>query len=242
MQEYQTNLFYMTEKNFEAFMYIGADKMLICIFSKTQSNILYKNENNFLELNNQTYENKIINFLNDNIFKIEKQLNQFIKDINLIIDCDQFKSINLSVKQNIYGEVTKKDQINTLNDLKNYVHENYLNCSIIHYLVNHYLLDGNIEKSFFFSKKCKHFCIDTTFILLNKKDIFFYKNIFEKFQISIKKILNGKYVFSTFESNEFNECEMGLKIISKFNPNEFFLVQKNIEKKGFFERFFYFFN
>ena len=231
----------MTEKDFEAFMYIGVNKMLIYIFSKTQSNILYKNENNFLELNNQTNENRIINFLNDNIFKIEKQLNQFITDINLIIDCDQFKSINLSVKQNSYGEVTKKDQTNTLNDLKNYVHENYLDYSIIHYLINDYLLDGKIEKNFYFSKKCKHFCFDTTFILLNNKDIFFYKKIFEKFQISIKKILNGKYVFSTFESKEINECEMGLKFTSRCNPNEIFLVQKNIEKKGFFESFFHFF-
>ena len=242
MQGYQTNLFYMSKIDFEAFMYIGADKMLICIFSKTDSKILYKNECNFLELNDQTDEIQIINFLNENIFKIEKHLNQFVTDINLIISSDQFKLINLSVKQNTYGEVSKKDQISTLNDLKNYVHENYLDYSIIHYLVNHYLLDGNIEKSFDFTKKCNHLCYDTTFILLNKKDIFFYKKIFEKFEILVKKIINGKYVFDTFDNNEFNECEMGLKISSRFNPNEVFLVQKNIEKKGFFERFFHFFN
>ena len=242
MQGYQTNLFYMTKKDFEAFMYIGADKMLICIFSKEDSKILYKNDYIFLELNNQTDEIQIINFLNENIFKIEKQLNQFVTDINLIISSDQFKLINLSVKQNTYGEVSKKEQISALNDLKNYVHENYLDYSIIHYLVNHYLLDGNIEKNFDFPINCNQLCFDTTFILLNKKDIFFYKKIFKKFEISVKKIINGKYVFDNFESNKYNECEMGLKISLRFNPNEVFLVQKNIEKKGFFERFFNFFN
>jgi len=45
-----------------------------------------------------------------------------------------------------------------------------------------------------------------------------------------------------FNSNEFNECQMGLKISSGFNPNEVFSIQKSVEKKGFFERFFYFFN
>ena len=44
----------MTEKNFESFMYIGAYKILICIFSKTDSKLLYKNEYKFSELNNQT--------------------------------------------------------------------------------------------------------------------------------------------------------------------------------------------
>ena len=106
----------MTEKDFKAFMYIGANKMLICIFSKTDSKILYKNEYKFSELKNQIDEIRLIDFLTDNIFKIEKQLNQFINDINLIIDSNQFHLINLSIKQNIYGEVTKKDQINILND------------------------------------------------------------------------------------------------------------------------------
>ena len=232
----------MTEKNFESFMYIGADKILICIFSKTDSKLLYKNEYKFSELNNQTDEIRIINFLTDNIFIIEKQLNQFVTGLNLIINSNRFQLINLSIKQNIYGEVTKKDQINILNDLKNYVQDNYLNYTIIHYLINHYLLDDNIKKNFDLSKKCNHFCIDTTFILLNKEDIFFYKKIFKKFQISVEKIICGKYILDTFETNEFNECEMGLKISSGFNLNEVFLIKKNIGKVGFFERFFHFFN
>ena len=230
----------MTEKDFKAFMYIGANKMLICIFSKTDSKILYKNEYKFLELKNQIDEIRIINFLTDNIFIIEKQLNQFVTDLNLIINSNRFQLINLSIKQNIYDEVTKKDQINILNDLKNYVQDNYLDYTIIHYLINHYLLDDNIKKNFDLSKKCNHFCIDTTFILLNKEDIFFYKKIFEKFQISVEKIICGKYVLDTFETNEFNECEMGLKISSGFNLNEVFLIKKNIGKVGFFERFFIF--
>jgi len=223
-------------------MYIGPNKMLICIFSKIDSKTLYKNQYKFSELKNEVDEATIINFLADNILKIEKQLNQFINDINLIINSNEFLSINLSIKQNIYGETTKKNQTNMLNDLKNYIHDNYIDYSVIHYLINHYVVDNNVEKFFDISKKCNHFCIDTTLILLNRKDIFFYKKIFEKFQISIQKIICSKYIFDFFEPNKFDECEMGLKISLGLNPNEVFLIKKNIEKKGFFERFFHFFS
>jgi hypothetical protein len=81
--------------------------------------------------------------------------------------------------------------------------------------------------------------LDTTFILLNKK-IFFLQKIFEKFQISVKKIMSGKYIFDFFDSNEFNECEMGRKISSGFNPNEVFLIKKVLKKKDFLNVFFIF--
>ena len=84
--------------------------------------------------------------------------------------------------------------------------------------------------------------MDTTFILLNKDEVLFYKKIFKKFQISVKKIMSSKYIFNFFDSNKFDECEMGRKISSGFNPNEVFLIEKMVEKKGFFERFFNFFS
>ena len=113
---------------------------------------------------------------------------------------------------------------------------------MVHYLVNHYLFDNKIHKNFDFSKKCDYFCVDTTFILLNRDEVLFYKKIFEKFQISVKKIINSKYIFNLFDSSEFNECEMGQKIYAGFNPNEVFFIEKKTEKKGFFERFFNFFS
>jgi len=228
----------MTEEDFETFMYIGTKKMLICVFSKIDSKILYKNQSKILELNNHIDENKIVNFLSENIFKIEKQLNQFINDISLIIDNNQFQLIDVSIKQNIYGEANKKNLLNLIKDLKNYIFDSYNDCTLIHYVVNHYLFDNNVLKNFNYSKKCDHLGLDTTFILLKKDEILFYQKIFEKFQISVNKIMSGKYIFDFFDFNELNECEMGRKISSGFNPNEVFLFEKKIEKKGFFERFF----
>ena len=233
----------MIDKDFETFVYISFEKILICIFSKKNSKILYMDECKSLEANNQISKNRIVDFLNSNIFKIEKQLNSLIYDLNLIINSNQFKSVNLSIKQNInLDEISQKEQINLLNELKNEIKNNYPNYSIIHYIINHYLFDDNIQKHFDISQKCNHLCLDATFIILNKQDIFFYKKIFEKFQISVEKIICGQYIFDILGSNKLNECEMGLKISSGFNPNEVFLIKKSIEKKGFFERFFNFFN
>ena len=232
----------MNKKDFETFMYIGAEKILVCVFSKLDSKILYKKESKFLKFNDDIVENKIINFLSENIFEAEKQLNEFISDISLIVNCKQFQSIDVSINQNIYGNVKKKNQLDLLKELKNYIFDNYPDYTLVHYLVNHYSFDDKIYKNFDFSKKCNQFGADTTFILLNKDEVLFYKKIFKKFQISVKKIMSSKYILDFFDSNEFNECEMGRKISSGFNPNEVFLIQKNTQKKGFFERFFNLFN
>ena len=228
----------MTKKDFETFMYIGAEKILICVFSKPDSKILYKKESKLLEFNDHIDENKIINFLSENIFKVEKQLNQFINDISLIVNCKQFQSIHVSIKQNIYGNVKNKNQLDLLRELKNYVFDNYSDFILVHYVVNHYLFDSKIYKNFEFSQKCNQFGADTTFILIHKYEVEFYKKIFKKFQISVKKIMSGRYIFNFFDSIELNECEMGLKISSGFNPNEVFLIKKMVKKKGFFEHFF----
>ena len=232
----------MNKKDFETFMYIGAEKMLVCVFSKLDSKIFYKKETKFLAFNDDIVENKIINFLNENIFKAEKQLNQFISDISLIVNCKQFRSIDVSIKQNVFGNIKKKNQLDLLKELKNYIFDNYPDYTLVHYVVNHYLFDNKIHKIFEFSQKCNQFGLDTTFILLNKDEVLFYKKIFKNFQISVKKIMSSKYIINFFDSNEFNECEMGRKISSGFNPNEVFLIQKNTQKKGFFERFFNIFN
>jgi len=50
--------------------------------------------------------------------------------------------------------------------------------------------------------------------------------------------MSDKYISNFFDSNEFNKCEMGRKISLGFNPNEVFVIDKIVEKKGFFERFF----
>ena len=70
-------------------------------------------------------------FLSENIFKIEKKLNGFIKNINLIIERN-FLEIKISIKKDNHHEIIDKNVLNyLLGDAKRQVKENYRNHEII---------------------------------------------------------------------------------------------------------------
>ena len=58
----------------------------------------------------------------------------------------------------------------------------------------------------------------------------------------IKKIIDAKYVKNSFDDKNINMFEMVRKILIGHNLNEIFLVEKTNKNRGFFEKFFNFFN
>jgi len=68
------------------------------------------------------------------------------------------------------------------------------------------------------------------------------ENIFNKYHIQVKKFLCGKYIRNSFEQDQTNIFSMCEKIIDGHNENEIFSVPKFQKNKGFFEKFFNFFN
>ena len=87
--------------NFETFLYYSDQKLSISVHQSNKdsrfyekSSILDKNQNN-LQLA------KLDEFLDLNIFKIEKSLKRFIKNIILIIDHQELLKIKLSLKKKI---------------------------------------------------------------------------------------------------------------------------------------------
>ena len=86
------NLFY------ETYIFISSKKLIISVYTNTNENV-YKEET---ELENQTKNinfKTLDNFLDSNIFKIEKSLKTFVKKTSVIIDKDIFFNIDLSVKK-----------------------------------------------------------------------------------------------------------------------------------------------
>ena len=84
--------------NFETYLFLSPKKFIILVVKETKEKI-YENEL-FLESNNKDFDlDKLDEFLNNNIFKIEKILNNFIKNVNLIIDSENFFSVSLSIKK-----------------------------------------------------------------------------------------------------------------------------------------------
>ena len=226
-------------EDFETYLYISYDKFIISIFSKLNFKLLYKEifirENDKYEFD----EISLIKFLDKNIFKIEKQFDNFINDLNLIIDSNNFNFIDISIKKNLNGDfLSKKYQISLLNDLRYEFKKNYLEHSIIHFLINNYLIDGVTNKTINNNSKCQNFSVEATFISFLKKDIIYFQDILKKYQININKIICGKYIKKFFLKKNLDECEMGLKIILGENPNEVFFRKINQKNQGFFEKFF----
>ena len=120
------------ENELKYYLSVSPNKYGIYLFDTKNLINLYKDE---IILNNDTnYQNynELKKFLDDNIFKIEKKLNSFIKDIYVILDSKEFHSIKLSIKKDNNGNLINSEAlIHPLSDLKNLCQSNLFNKKII---------------------------------------------------------------------------------------------------------------
>ena len=84
------------ETDFETFLYISKNKYQIFVHDKNNSKNLYNEE---IQINDEIDPNYISKFLDENIYKIEKIINNFIKSIILIIEDDKILHVGISVKK-----------------------------------------------------------------------------------------------------------------------------------------------
>ena len=228
--------------SFETYFLISNKKLLINVFDKQNlKNIFYE------EINNDNFQNdlnaNLINILIDkNIFKIEKLINDFVKNINLIVESNKFFQIDVSLKKNKNGDILEKnDLIHLLNEAKQDCKNTLQDKKIIHMIIDNYLIDEKKFSSFPYDLKCNHMSIDIRFICLPINYLNEIKEIFKNYQISIKHILNLTYVENYLDKpgDLFN---MASKIIEGHNKNEVIIVPKKTNIKGLFERFFNYFS
>ena len=229
----------MTEEtDFETYLYLSSDKFEIFLFDKKniknlfQETITIENNFNFIDFTELT------KFLDKNIFKIEKLIGNFIKNIFLIVDNKDNFTIKLSNKKKIQNKASKESLTNTLIKLKNLINENYKNQTIMHILTNNQLVHDNIETSLIENEDTNSQCLEVSFITISNDLIFNLSKVLQEYQISIPKFIDGKYVKSYFKDDKLELSLATHKLINGFNDNEVLIVPKNTENQGFFERFF----
>jgi hypothetical protein len=229
----------MTEEtDFETYLYLSSNKFEIFLFDKKNTKNLFKEtlviENNFdfIEFIELT------EFLDKNVFKIEKLIGTFIKNIFLIVDNKDNFTIKLSNKKKIENKVSKESLTNTLIKLKNLINENYKNQTIMHILTNNQLVHYNIETSLIENEDTNSQCLEVSFITISNDLIFNLSKVLQEYQINIPKFIDGKYVKSYFKDDKLELSLATHKLINGFNDNEVLIVPKNTENQGFFERFF----
>ena len=228
------------ESNFETFLYISKNKYQIFVQDKDNLKNIYNEE---IEVDDQIELDNLSKFLDDNIYKIEKIVNSFIRNIILIIENEKILSVDISMKKNNYEKNTSQKYFETnLIEVKDLFKENYHDQIIMHMLIINkdknydYLMfdESNINDNYFY--------LEVNFISILNSFTFIYEKLLKKHHIKIEKYMSGSYIknFLNKEQSEFSI--MANQLNNGLNKNEVKLVSKTPENKGFFERFFQLFS
>ena len=225
--------------DFETFLYISKNKYQISVYDKNTLKNLYIEE---IKNNNEMELNILSNFLDKNIYKIEKIIKNFIKNIILIIENDKILEVDISLKKKNYEKnIDQKNLENSLVEVKDVFKENYQDQIIMHMIVinndkngNHFLLNNN--------KDCGYLFLEVNFISIPSNFTFYFDKLLESYQIKISRYMSGKYINSYIGEDATELSLIANKLNNGLNKNEVQLVSKNVENKGFFEKFFQLFS
>lgn len=224
------------------FLIIKKRKILFTAFNTIDGSFLRKEI--FFEDNsiNSIYH-LLENFLEKNIFKIEKELKNFIKKINIIFESDSFFLAESSIKNNFKKSNLDHNKIkDMLIDIKNQFNKNSPDYKTIHMIINKYLINGNVYEILPENIDCDNLVIQVNFICLEDRIVDNLRKIFSKYQISIDKIFNYEYLKNSNNNNNENIVKLANDNINGLNVNEVFISRKILKNRSFFERFFNFFN
>jgi hypothetical protein len=92
--------------DFETFLYISKSKYQIFVYDKNNLKNLYNEE---IGYSDEIELNTLSKFLDDNIYKIEKKIKNFIRNIILIVEDDKILEIGISLKKKIMKKMKIKN-------------------------------------------------------------------------------------------------------------------------------------
>ncbi len=182
----------MNNENFQTFFDCGFSKIRAGTFNSNDSNEAFYSDSEFFT-DQSNLELKIQKI----IASLENNSNEYIDNINLMIDSPKMLSVNISLSKKLDGSKLEQSNIKFLvQEAKQQVMKNYINYNITHIIINNYKVD-DVDYSFFPDQiKCHFISLDIFFICLPSDLVSYFKDIFSKSNISINKIICSSYVKS----------------------------------------------
>ena len=230
------------ELELENYLSVSPNKFAIYSFETNSLKNLYKEEIIINQNKNFIDFDLLKNFLDKNIFKIEKLSGKFVKNIFLICDDKNVLNLKIGIKKKNYNVSIDKNYLeNLLKEAKDLFSENYQNEKIMHMIINKYLINGKSYSLLEDDLKSDNLALELQFKSVSNNFIKDIDNILQKYQIKIVKSLDGSYVKNLF-NNDLEISEMCHKILSGYNENEVRFIPKTFKKLGFFEKFFQLFS
>jgi hypothetical protein len=231
------------EADFETFLYLSRKRYVIFVDDKKTLKNLYKEEIKIFDEIHRDDLSHLSKFLDQNIYRIEKLVGNFIKDITLIIDNDKVLNIDIGIKKKIYTQFLNQNYLkNDLTEVKDLFKVSYPNQVIMHMLMINYDEDGNKNLSYDLNIDENNLYIVVKFISISNSVSSIFDKLLEKYQIQINQYMSGEYIQNFIDEDSGELSMMASKLKNGFNKNEVTLISKNIENKGFFEKFFQLFS
>ena len=221
--------------DFETFLYISKNKYQIFVYDKNNVKNLYNEE---LKNDDEIELNLLSNFLDDNIYKIEKMIKKFVRNIILIIEDDKILDVGISLKKKIYEKnIDQKHLENGLVEVKDIFRENYQDQIIMHMIIAN---NGKNEGNFQNNDDCLF--LEVNFISIPNNFTSYFDKLLENNQIKIRRYMSGNYIKNYFSEDITDLSIMANKLNNGLNKNEVQLVSKSKVNIGFFEKFFQLFS
>ena len=231
------------ETDFETYLYVSRNKFQIIVFNKLNKKNLYNEELILNEKFNFFDLTELSNFLNKNIYKIEKLIGNFIKNIFLVIKNDNNLCVSIGITKKNYDSSFKYNFLEyALTEIKDLFRESFPKEIIMHMLLENYIIDGKKHNSFKPSFVKDNLCLEVNFISISSYLTIIFDKLLEKYQIKVSQYLCGNYIEEYFGDVE-NDLSIKVnKLVNGFNEKEVILIPKIEKNKGFFEKFFQLFS
>ena len=231
------------ETDFQTFLYLSKKRYVIYVDDKKTLRSLYKEEIKFVDEIHPNDLNHLSKFLDQNIYRIEKLVGNFIKDTTLIIESDKILNVDIGIKKKNYTQFLNKNFLkNDLIEVKDLFKASYPNQVIMHMLIINYDEDGSKNLSNDFDIDENNLYVVVKFISISNSLTFILDKLLEKHQIQINRFMSGEYIKNFICEDSGELSMMASKLKNGLNKNEVTLISKNPENKGFFEKFFQLFS
>ena len=181
----------MNNENFQIFFDCGFSKVRASMLNINNNEAFYSESEFFTDQSNLELKiQKIIDSL-------EKDTNEYINNINLMIDSAKMFSVGISLFKKLDGSKLKQTNIQFLvQQAKQQILKYYANHNIAHIIINNYKIDG-VDYSYLPDEiKCDSISLDILFICLPTALVIYLKNIFSKSNILVDQIICSSYAKS----------------------------------------------
>jgi len=231
------------EIDFEIYLIISYGNFEIFLFDIKNHKNIYQEEFKFRDVSAKLDFNLLNDFLENNIFKIEKLAGNFVNNINIVIENKSILTSNISIKKKNYtGEITDIILESMLTDVKDLFKENYNQYKLMHMIIDKYIIDGESYSSLQDKISNDEICLEIKLISISNLIILEVENILKKYQIQVNNYLEKGYVKDFFLDKQLDISQMAHKLKNGINKKEVQITSKYTKKIGFFEKFFQLFS